>query len=123
LKSSSSKKSESESEFRTASLPFDKTRLLAREFAEVCDVVGSKVSIDVITVSLAVGTSSTVEAFDSKDANGPAADACARSGSAIPATGGCASFLLAVFAAAAAARIVSLRLQLPVCVSQEGKAH
>ena len=121
MKSRSSRKSESESELRTASLPFDKTRLLAREFAEVCDVVGGNVSIDVMTVSSAVGASTTsamVEAFGSKDIDGPAADFCTRSGSAVLATGGCATFWLGVFAAT---QMVSLRLQLPVCVSQEAK--
>lgn len=103
LKSSSSKKSESESELRTASWPFDKTRLLAREFAEVCDVVGGSVSIDVMTVSSAVGASSTVEAFDPKDTAGPGADLCARSGSAVLLVlgmGGCTTSLLAVCALA-----------------------
>lgn len=74
-KLSSPIESESESELRTTCCPPDTIRLLAPELAEVCEVFGGRVSVDVITVSI-IDASSIVEVFDAKDTAGPAEDDC-----------------------------------------------
>ena len=77
-KSRSSIESESESEFRTTCFPCDRTRLLAPELADVCEVGGGSVSTD------AMGASSTVGVFESSDIVCPAAEACVEVGWAAP---------------------------------------
>ena len=77
-KSSSSIESESESEFKTTCFPCDRTRLLALELADVCEVGGGSVSTD------AMGASSTAGVFESSDIVCPAAEACVEVGWAAP---------------------------------------
>lgn len=104
-KSSSPKESESESELRTTWCPRDSTRLLAPEAEEACEALGGRLWSDVMT-----------ESVEPKDTEGATAEGCAKPVEA----SGRETLSTLVFAGAG---WISLRLRLPVQVSEAGKAR